>query len=545
MTADSFNRQLSAQPKSISFYGNIFNPNNINKLSKKALNGIGSEISKDAHQTELQRIRTFEPGKIRRKNKLSSENLMKIIDDELMITEPNDISKILHSFNSEDRELATTIMQRLTQFGNMQSLNVIVEKAQKLKHGLLYSDNNVSLPSTLAYLSKKGNFQDVQFDAFFNTVILDAEILHKMKTNPKFLSSLKQRQSQYIYPEGWINGINPFNQNEDIQKVTNNVLINTKQLLNEDVNIEKHEAISRAINKQVVEEMTSLGLLGDLKIAQNTDALQNKATAEQIAAQLMPNKVKTEDVNKILEQLPTEYRQIALENLCQNIKIYSPKKLALKLTNLHKQICPDSNLDGVYFVTSKIYKSYSFMTLNYKIANKIPSDHLITHQDITKIKDAKKLVIIDDLAGSGESLEDEYALIKERSNCDIILAPLVATDKAIEKFRQLAVKDPKVSLVCEEELVSFKNQKYFNSLSETDQMKFLKLLQSTGCEQNGLNISFAHMAPDNNNAFFANMLAKAFTFNAKGSKNCSNFHIEELYKPLPTHKMDIAKLFLS
>ena len=495
---------------------------------------------------DIERIRTGINGIIRPPESLSSKDLLKLIDHDLMITTPEDISKILNSFSSEDREIASSAMQRLTQFGNYESFNSLVEEAENFSGKLFFADNSVSFPSILAYLgNKKKNYPNIQFDAFFKTVVLDSEILNRLKTEPKFLSGLKMRSAKFVYPEGWINGMNPFNHTADLKELTKTVVSDAKKIMNENKNISIDDAIGAAMNVSIIKDLKDLGLAGDFKIIQNSQMLKNSPTPQQISKQLMPAKPELEDIDEVLNKLPADYRQLALENLARNIMPYSPKKLAVKMQELHKQICPDGNIDGVYYVVSKVHKSYGIMALQYKMANNIPSSHFITQHDLKTMDKAKKIVILDDVSGSGGNLSDEYFLLRERCDSELVLAPIVAADKAIENFSSYIAKDPKLTFLSDNLVTSLKKTDYFKSLSEQDKLKYMKLVQDTGCQSNGLNMVFPYMSPDNNNLFFASQFAKYFTLNGNGLKNYKDFSFEDLYKPLPTKPEEISELYFS
>jgi hypothetical protein len=68
---------------------------------------------------------------------------------------------------------------------------------------------------------------------------------------------------------------------------------------------------------------------------------------------------------------------------------------------------------------------------------------------------------------------------------------------------------------------ALKESQWYKSLSGPQQQRLLKLLGFTGFGENALSMAFPYMAPDNNNAFFADLIAKAFIMNqnAAASKN--------------------------
>lgn len=62
-------------------------------------------------------------------------------------------------------------------------------------------------------------------------------------------------------------------------------------------------------------------------------------------------------------------------------------------------------------------------------------------------------------------------------------------------------------------MAALKDSPMFQGLPVAQQEQFLDLLGHLGWGKNGLSMAFPYMAPDNNNAFFGDQVAKDFIVN--------------------------------
>lgn len=485
-----------------------------------------------ATDKEAKAIRTGKKHLIRSAQELSPSDLTKMIQHDLMITSPEDIAKLLETFAPEDREMATLVMQRMSQFGNFDSLNDFAKTLIKESNSNVFSSTRPSLVDNIRYLQSKGSFSGLSMSGFIqdsDTLVLDGEILHKLKNDPDFLEKTRKYIKKIVYPEGWINGVNPFNHTDDMALMASDIMTAAKKIMADDPSITMKEAISKAMNQPVTSTLKELGIEGKLVIAKNKSLSSAPISCEQIASQLTPNKIDTQEINKVLQALPEEYRQPALELLSQDMKIYSPKKLTAKLQELNRVICPDGNQEGIFYLVPRQGKSYGMMTMQYQIANNIPYENILT--DISEIpSNARKVVILDDVAGSGDSLKGIYQELKPKYSGEIVIAPVVSTETAQKAFRD--IQDKKLSYIPGDVFRSFTKSDYYKSLSDEQKMLYTKLMGGTGYGSEGLDVVFPYMAPDNNNRFFASMVAPNFTLNGYGVKNKDSWN-DAIPSPMP------------
>ena len=157
--------------------------------------------------------------------------------------------------------------------------------------------------------------------------------------------------------------------------------------------------------------------------------------------------------------------------------------------------------------------------MQYQLTNNIPASKIFSLKDLDMLpQDATKLVILDDIAGSGDSLKVVVKhvgdKIKNLPEKEIIAMPIISTKQAINLFKQ-----NKINYMAGKEIEALKNLEWYKSLNYSDQVMLEKLMAGEGYGHTCANISMPYMAPDNNNTFFASVFAPIFTLNGQGVKN--------------------------
>ena len=500
-------------------------PNGIIQSLKKvvqSLNQIDPSI-------EIKNIRHNQNGVIRPRSRLKPIDICKVAQHDMQITTPEEIQNIIAKFDEKDQNLASLALQKITQFGNYNSLNEIIRSLKSLKATNLIEVNRGTLNDQLIYLDKKQFQQDLFIRPLNNdTLVLDADTLEYLKTDKDFCKEMSVRAQKIIYPEGWINGINPFNPSADLLAAAKSIVDSTKNILSQNSGISMNEALTIAINEPVNKALKELGLDKQLTIIKNPKCSDIEPTGENIAKQLSPNIITESDIDKALSKIPRECRQAALELLAGNMRVFSPQSLSARLKQMHHRIFSDGNIQGAYFLIPAQSKSYGLITNQYRLTNNIPVSQIV--YDIDKIpQDAKKIIVLDDIAGSGDSLVGVYSCLRSNYRKDVVIAPVVSTKTAQKLFNRIS--DGICKYVPGEIVESFDETNYYKSLTKGEQVLFGQFMGCTGYGGEGLCVAFPHMAPDNNNSFFASFIAKKFTHNGNGVKN-SNWevnHAEEEY----------------
>ena len=172
-------------------------------------------------------------------------------------------------------------------------------------------------------------------------------------------------------------------------------------------------------------------------------------------------------------------------------------------------------------------KSYTVITGQYEyIVGVHPSKIIRTDELAEKLsEDARKIVVLDDFAGSGDSLSNNYYAIvqqlervKKNKVTDIFLAPIMATPGAYKRLNNISLGTYRCTCIPAEIVKGLSELDYFASLSPEQRAVFKEILEGGGYEGGSVNIAFPYMAPDNNSSFFSNNVASLFTLNGSGVK---------------------------
>lgn len=453
-------------------------------------------------------------------NKLTTKDVILRMNEQLNIITPQQIQEIIDSFKQEDRPLAAKILQRMAQFGNMESLNKIAEYIKSKNGDIVNYSGICSLNRIMSYLrfNKKafhginGQFGLKQF------YIIDQITLEELENSKSFINLFKNTPEMTIlYPEGWINGINPFSQTDDIRTKVRKILPKVKQIQSE-FNLGLNDSISRALNEEVLNKIKILGLKHKFKIIKNESVLDSLPTAENISGQLKPASMTINQLDYIYKRLIAREKQVTLRYLLNCSDIYSPRRLSICLKKMHEKFQRKGMIDkDTYFYVPDSERSYGMIAMMYKLANNIPSSRFICDNKLIP-NDAKRLIILDDLAGSGNSLKDRGNILRERYEYkeNITFAPVITTFNAI---KQLVPKDILRKTICPYKIKeNLRDNKFYKSLNEDERFALNEVLGDFGYLDNGLSVVFPYMAPDNNNNFFSVDIAGKFTLNGRGVK---------------------------
>lgn len=448
---------------------------------------------------------------------ITPKDVITKFNEQLSIITPEKIQKIIDSFDEPLRPLAAKIMQRMTQFGNMESLNKIAKYVKK-KGGCFYKHDLTDLSTVMRYLNdNKKAFNEVCGHVEGNSrfFILDQIGLEEIETNKIKLELVKNAPDvKIVYPEGWINGINPFNQAVNIKGKVQTVLDKILKLQSER-GLKPDKALELVLNEDITERITKLGLRKKFTILRIKDLINVPHTAEQISKQLAPAAMSEKELTKAINDLPEESRQLMLEYLLHNTDIYSPRRLSISLQKMHKHF-ERKGMTGedVYYFVPNSLKSYGIISMMYKTANNIPLSKILL--DTVPPANTKRLILLDDFAGSGKSLYDQINHLKNflKYKGNITLAPVISTDFAmthsLDAWNNITFCPYKIKK-------KLKEGDYFKMLSPEDKEKLIIAMKRLGFNENGFSIVFPYTSPDNNNLFFATNIAPRFTLNGSGA----------------------------
>ena len=429
----------------------------INQISRTNENIITNEssnkISNASEITGLTDISSIQKGNLGEiRSDITAENLNEVIKAKLIPISSGQIQeKILKAIPEEDHLLALSLMRKASQFGNMRSLNSLVKELEiiAIKSGqskpIILKLDSCSLGDTLLYLQEKGSLGNLKFSSideympYFSNqpyiLLVDQFVIHKLKTDISFCNSIvKNPNIQLVYPEGWINGINPFRQGSilDIKRNTLSLLEKAKSSNGNSVNLD--ELSSRVLNESVLSELRDISPILEkrIQIIYNPDASMMLAPTVKnissfIAYLLEPKSINLDGLEEIsngikniikdrlknshnisssnIEDISNQYVQMYLEMMVRDINVYSPRKLS-RISQIHynklKKMALEKGFetkDIVFHIPVK-NKSYGFTTMAYITANEISPSQIITNADSLSTGGKKLVVVLDDVASS-------------------------------------------------------------------------------------------------------------------------------------------------
>lgn len=530
---------------------------------------------------------------------ISAKDVINVLDGQLnLITAKQIEENLLADFDKSDQELALKALQYMCQFATMQSLNNLVDGLTELTNNAkrnlqqtgigffrvndsqLFTDKDASLAANLVYFSTKKNFhfpeKEFKFDLidFKNvypcksgSILLDENLYKLLNSNPDVLKSIQESKNitDIIYPEGWINGVNPFNQASlsDIKKRLETVVNRSKELQKEDPDLKDDQAIIKALNESIIKNLEQLGLGDRLKIVTNRSNVNNPTSAD-IEKLLTPNRMSEENLEAVLKtKIPQVYRQLVLKLLAKESHVYSPRTLSIIAQQQNQKIIETAQKKNIeasniyYYIPNfaqqqnqeiietaqkknieanntnyyvpNLFKSFSFATMIYQVVNDIPPKQIINDLNDIPKKGKNMLVILDDFAGSGQTLTNISHLLYEELKYDqpeypleCVLAPMVSTEEAatytLEETKKIEkpTKHLNFSYCSGEAIKTLDNSVFYKSLEHKDLRLLEKILWGKGYRDNGLCVAFPHAGPDNNNYLFAAFVAPHYTLNQNG-----------------------------
>lgn len=507
--------------KAIAFKGNLPTP-----LSSKITELANGRISESIK---------FATTKIAHLGQLTYESVANKLNNQLAHLREIDIEGIINSFSPEDRPLAKSSLAHMSQWGRFESLNKLASNLS-INGVPLYSEERTCLASSLEYLKSKGSFDDLEVK-FVNdyskiegkcNILLDAFVLNRIAKDEKLVEYIKQNPNiQLCYPDGWIDGVNPFNQGsvEVIKGIVANVVSGAKTHLAKNGK-SQNEAIGSALNESVVFQLKKLGLADRLRII-GGDRI-NKETIElpDIAKQFEQKGISADYLQRQIEtEVPKKYRQLMLGAISSEAQIVDSRTLGLMMQDQHKRILEYAKQKGIlpqnisYYVRTP-YKSYGIIAQQYQAINNIHPDKIID-----SAQEDDLIVILDDYTGSGASIYNSMMNVYQ-STKNVIIAPLFSTEHALEyldrMYEQMKLYDelvPKSMISFPIKIISsLKNSTFYKSLPQDIQKLADKIFVGKSDIARNSSIVFPHMAPDNNSTFFNQFIAPSWMLNGNGSK---------------------------
>ncbi len=466
-------------------------------------------------------------GKIRSSKELTVDDIIKLIKHETKPFEEAEIKKILSAYSSEEQALAKKLLIRCSQFAKLDSLKKIAENIDTT----LYQDTLPSCGTTIRYLQKyghlKGRFDD---SSETGTIIIDKLVLERLENNPDFLKKiLANPDFKFLLPEGYITGVNPFSQTQDLSKLLKDKIKLFNSLRKQYPEKTEDEIFSIILNQPILERLNKLGISSDrIRILQNIPR-NTSYEIKDILNQFNSKNVTRTDIENILTKYNREEWPYILEILAQTLKIKSTRTCSESYKQIYKDIIQANGGtdEGIYYLLPvQAIKSYSTVIMQFFEANNLDASKIIQKDDLGKeaIKKARAIVILDDMACSGESLKiafkdlAEQLCIHKSEVSDIIISPVMCSRTAFPLLNNTTYLGRNVTCIPGEIVENFSTNAHVRSLNPAQQKIYKELLQGGGYEGGDYSLAFPYMAPDNNNRLFATEFAKLFTLDGLGVK---------------------------
>lgn len=533
----------------------------------------------DAEPTATQRLQASrKEGQFRTTDELNPTMVAQALREQQAVIQASDVDELVLNFREADQPLALLLLERMSRWGSMNSLNslqqtlvqhgetmpVICEAEGTLGSTLNYltakhaGRKNLALPSPFANKSVHcGSSQSLKNSA----MVLDESLLRQLEISPKLKERIRQGNVRLLYPDGWIEGVNPFNQlSIEALGVKLESLLREGKRLQRTEQLKPEAAADKALSEPTRQALRKLGLDEQLEVIpykeHTTPSLTKKkdeklpeTTSEKIARQLAPDTLTGPELRKLLKGFESkEHRQAALEVLAQEAEIFSPLRMSLTAQRIELSVQQKArqlgiSSENVYYYLGKKGKSFGLVSMQHLTVNQIPHERLIQHAGQIRNPEKSLLVVLDDVAGSGMSLREMRNKVRlDGYQGKVLVAPIISTTRADQMFREMRAEDPDCFYQPGQVLLPFRDNELYRSLPGKQRKVISEVAGHLGCDENGLNVVFPYMGPDNNNAFFSDKIAPAFILNRAARKNMDEeFSFPERSKPLPTESSQPRK----
>ena len=382
----------------------------------------------------------------------SEEDVQNIIDNVVKATD-------------SDEKTVCSVISRLTQFSDYSHLRDLECGLDNLKFSKLYSPLDMfSLNSVFHYLELKGQFGGSScFAPGHLFTIIDNKFLDYCETldkNSGCFKVFKSYLNKSAIIDGWEKkGVSQtmFGAECDLQTATINVIKEMKSTgenLDTVLNGDIRKRCKELFGNECASQMKTIR-------SSNKPLLNAKDIAEHLNP-YMPNKEKIAKFVRVVadnvkvsdEKMSKQEKEMAIcKYLDETFEPYSVERINIALKDIHKQIeekvvSLGKTMDDVIYVVPKIDKSFSLISYQYAKVNDIPLSQFLQDDfspifrkaDAPPVKKDKVYVVLDDFAGSGDSLVTKMNyrgfknLIYSDKNTNLILAPIFMTDVAKENF---------------------------------------------------------------------------------------------------------------
>lgn len=518
-------------------------------------------------RAKLESIRNGPAGRIRSSAELTNSDVALSLNAQLQQVTTQDVQQIVDGFEPNLQTKARAVLARASGFGNMESLNVLrMALEPHLAAGRrVYMPGRGSLPDNFAYLERKGAFGElavatrrrvpVADDITSDTVIiLDSVVLQQLRTDRAFAHLVANTDCTLINPRGFNSGINMFNGSsvDAIAKRTGVLVKEAQRVVDESGGlIAFDDAVTQTLDLETYETVSAVDvrLWGRVEsVDPATDSKATNASNAYIAEKLSGNAgISPEELAQALERVPPERQDYARELLAREANVFSSRRLAAELYDHHTRImnlAAERGLaaEDVYFLVPGFagqQKSFGMIAMAHREATGTPIEQYLDGYDPRTLMpiDIKEtlgpdrasramLVLLDDVAGSGMTLKDiaTETVIGSAHEGPLVVSPVLSTTQADESLAGLTQLRSNVLYEPRQSSPELHKKDFYTSLKPADQEALTQFMGTSGWAGGTLSVAFPYMAPDNNNSFFGDLVAKFFIVNrARAASKVGSF----------------------
>ena len=382
----------------------------------------------------------------------SEEDIQNIIDNVIKATD-------------SDEKTVCDVISRLTQFSDYSHLKDLEQCLNDLQIKYIdFSSEVLSLNNLFGYLDKKEQFFVGLLSLCYDTVsFLDNNYLDYCeglddKSDLFFLE--KHHLDKTVIIDGWNKkGVSQtmFGSDCDLQTATINTI---KEMKN------TGKSLDEVLNGDILQRCKDIfGEEYSSKIRIIKSNKKPQENAKEIAEHLkpkMPNKeqivkfvrVVSENIDVFFEEMTKEQKeQVVCKYLDETFEAYSVDRMNIALKDIHNQIKEKvdyfgKSMEDVRYLIPNKNKSFSLVSYQYAKVNNIPLKQFsfedfspfVRSLDNPPVEKGKVYVILDDVAGTGESMANNskyknyLSLIFNDKKTNLIYAPIYMSDIAQQRF---------------------------------------------------------------------------------------------------------------
>ena len=476
------------------------------------------------------------------------EDLYKGIQQQLDITETKEIQKAVLKVKKElpqfEKAQIIQTMQKLTQFASFNNIKKIPHKmAENGVYSIRNIENHLSLNDCFDYiLSKKAELLNHSKKNGLSGVFLDEYTLKYLenlkKNDPTIFEEYKNNNNIFFILDGWENGINIYNNHENLTQKTIEIL---KKISPDGTDF--LTLLEKELNSKTVEKAKNLGFNPIIiKNESNTKTLSAKHIKKQLEPINIPKRVMKVLLDLICKEKRTifdkKYRLLINKFLEKEFTVFSPKRISNALKQKHEKIIKEVTrqkkpIENIYYFIPNQGKSFAQTTYHYAQVNNINPEKFIYSGTETEFFSKKMpqnttLVILDDIVDSAESMTEddfyykEFCKFKDNKDISIFFAPITCSKKGIKivksKIKELG-RNGRDKLIIDRSMINtpMKDSLFYKKTNFENKIILQAIMNGSSYSGSELAVAFPYMSPDNN-AAIGSALGQFFLINKNAVK---------------------------